>query len=218
MAKIAICEGGHSVCLKCKDQLKPAICPVCKEGFSRGRNYTLEDVVATTTFPCKYMGCTVKLYGKDMRNHELECQYRPESCILKFNGCNWKGTATKISNHIHQIHAEYIDKFNFCETHDVYVQFLFRFTHLFVLFDGQHDNLRNITGMFIPLRMNGNTQNEFKLRVECKSPKKKGYELTFSSPCIKRCSVSKIFNTDRITIDVDTYYRFKHCTFEINKI
>lgn len=224
IGKIALCEGGHSVCQKCKNQLNPAICPVCKEGFSRAGIYTLEDIIATTKFPCKHEDCDVKLEGKDMKNHELECPYRPKPCILSFDGCNWKGNATKISNHIYAVHADCISGY-WSKTGNILVRFRFYFEHLFVVFLKIDANSFHFTGMYIPLKVKGtNTQLEvpsattFKMTVTLIKPKKEGYELAFSSPCIERCPIHQIFDTDKITIGRDTYNKFKNHEIEIEKL
>lgn len=105
IAEISLCESGHSVCQKCKDQLNPARCPTCRRGFTTGRNYALEDIASTTPFPCKYKGCDVQLQGKDMKNHLLKCDFRTETCILSFDKCTWKGTRKEIREHILDVHS-----------------------------------------------------------------------------------------------------------------
>lgn len=204
MAEISLCETGHSVCQKCKNQLNPSICPVCKKGFSRARNYALEDIAATTMFSCKHDGCDVHLEGKDMKNHQLTCPYKPEACVLSFTGCTWKGSRTGISKHIYNHHGRFIKDFCACQGQDFHAQLLFQHGHLFAMFGRSIDNYFEYVGMYIPLEPKDTAPAAEEFTISFLMTTITNYKLEMTGPCIKRCNVEEIFNSHKIAFAVDS--------------
>lgn len=219
IANIALCASGHSVCQRCKNRLSSVKCPVCKGDFSHARNYTLEDIAATTTFPCKHEGCDVKLEGKQMKKHQWKCPNRFEPCIMSFDGCTWRGNRTKIRNHIYQVHSDAIDKRKLCARNKAHVEFIFAYGHLFVICWRERVFIfTNITAVFIPLTdHNVPSAAKFKLTVTLSNPTQEGYELMFSIPCVERCSFNEIYGIGMEICNV-TEENFRSYDREIKKI
>lgn len=199
--EIRQCNSGHNVCQKCVDKLKPKKCPICKEDFSRVRNYALEHIATLTKLPCKHEGCHAHLEVKYMKHHVVECPHRPEPCILSFDGCTWKGTRIEIHQHIQDCHHQYLNKCHQCKNVNLTVYILFEFEQLFVIFcKADSYNRECYAGVYIPLTSNTPpSAEEFQITV-VRSNATRLYKVEFSALCIQRCPINKIFNADQVII------------------
>lgn len=103
--QIMLCSTGHSLCAICKNYLPNQECPVCRSGFSGGRNYTLENIAAVFKFPCRNPGC----------DNENNCDYKIQVCILGTIGlvsCDWSGNYLELKKHMQDKHQEFINETN----------------------------------------------------------------------------------------------------------
>lgn len=105
LAKVLLCEKGHSVCEKCVKEMKVTQCPQCQANLTDSRNYQLEQLIdkikSHFTIPCSF-SCGLKVKLSDMEVHQMECQYRMVACELgQFykHGCKWKGKIFEIPAH-----------------------------------------------------------------------------------------------------------------------
>jgi len=76
LAPIYTCTSGHTTCGKCRSGFS---CGVCNEDLSNtGRNSTVEMIVASSSFWCKYLvdGCQATVLGSEYRHHVNECEFR----------------------------------------------------------------------------------------------------------------------------------------------
>lgn len=114
---ILICENGHSICKNCKNQLKT--CPICRAQFSSIRMTLVEQIMEATEFECKnvHSGCNARMLYKDIRNHEMSCEYRTVSCdIITFHNksslvCKEDVVLINFYRHIENCHKSCVVKF-----------------------------------------------------------------------------------------------------------
>ncbi|CAG7734651.1 unnamed protein product [Allacma fusca] len=89
LAPIYTCSKGHTICGKCRAELR---CGICQEDLSRTpRNVAIELIVASSSFWCKYLadGCSRILKGSEYRAHAEECEFRWIYCYEKdFRRCD----------------------------------------------------------------------------------------------------------------------------------
>ena len=82
---IFLCEKGHELCEKCRDQLKAQgkPCPVCQGKLTDARNWAVEKMLEKLPkTECKHEGCTFARSDTQwVKNHEeKECRLKPVKC------------------------------------------------------------------------------------------------------------------------------------------
>lgn len=75
------CVTGHSICVKCKEDVKE--CPACKKEIGNTQNFALAQLINYITYPCKHDRCTFTAKARDIKQHEATCVYGPFKCPLK---------------------------------------------------------------------------------------------------------------------------------------
>ena len=106
---IKMCENGHNICDSCGSQVLR--CSLCKGGFTKARNFTLERIASVVTYPCKNRenGCKMALKMENIICHNLECVYQSRDCpFRKLSGlnCPWTGILSAIKNHVKSEHGD----------------------------------------------------------------------------------------------------------------
>ncbi|CAG9857159.1 unnamed protein product [Phyllotreta striolata] len=152
LASIYLCATGHSICDRCKDNVKE--CPTCKSEILTKRNYNLEGVVSDFEFPCKYEKCSFVGKGAVMKEHQEKCNFIETDCPFKeLYGCEMKLLNMDLSGHIYKEHNEHwydggsiiSCPFSFAEGFTIYedVFYLKYFSKLFKLnFSFQNSSFR----------------------------------------------------------------------------
>lgn len=101
------CVAGHSICDKCKSEVKE--CPTCRSAIGNTRNFSLEKMMAHFNYPCKYReyGCDFTSVMEELRVHESDCSFGPYECPLKnYDNCSWKNRLNYLLPHIKSEHEE----------------------------------------------------------------------------------------------------------------
>jgi len=110
LAPIYTCSSGHSICGKCREELK---CGLCGEDLSNGRNKAVELIVASSSFWCKYMsdGCPEVVKGSEYRSHADVCDFRRIKCFeWEVNKC--KGEEIRFKDYFKHLKSQHeIDGF-----------------------------------------------------------------------------------------------------------
>ncbi|XP_014282821.1 uncharacterized protein [Halyomorpha halys] len=68
---VALCNGGHALCSKCKSSITS--CPLCRNPISSTRGLILDQIIETLLYPCYKLGCGSLLKRKDAETHDLNC-------------------------------------------------------------------------------------------------------------------------------------------------
>lgn len=89
-------ENVGNVCNKCFDSANMSGLP----------NPELEIVLNELKIPCKFFsgGCKQRILFKDLEEHQEKCKYHEKPCV--FGHCQWRGTASQISQHFLDKHNE----------------------------------------------------------------------------------------------------------------
>lgn len=100
------CNGGHSFCQGCRNQI--TTCPICKGTISDTRNFLLEDITSMIVYPCKYKryGCTHSAKADQIQQHQDTCINGPYRCIM--DDCSWEDRHTKFLEHLTDTHKDNI--------------------------------------------------------------------------------------------------------------
>lgn len=71
-----LCDNGHHLCPRCIKQV--TFCPYCRDCRPYWRHRSVEDLVATSTHPCRYSqdGCAVMLEAGEWYPHSDSCTFR----------------------------------------------------------------------------------------------------------------------------------------------
>lgn len=101
---IYMCNGGHSICSKCKPNLKK--CPTCTLAIGDLRNFSLETITGEAYFSCenKDVGCPERLKISDMQVHLKQCSFRKCACPRAHLDCTWKGSKLQRKLHVKDNH------------------------------------------------------------------------------------------------------------------
>ena len=113
------CANGHLICLPCSARLEQVSfsvestkvscsCPICRvslRNFSDGRGMQrcllAEKLAAEIPIRCKY--CEILRPRKMIDIHQrLRCTLRPVGCRYSWLGCDWKGIARELDDHLVQ--------------------------------------------------------------------------------------------------------------------
>lgn len=194
--EIVVCEEGHSTCWKCKKEgLNNGMCVICQKTFAVERNHTLEKVVATFKFPCKNQGCGKMLDAKNIYSHERSCEFGVYECVLYFTGCPWSGKLSELSKHIKSKHKEHTK--GFVSVNNVKTMVNFFKDDVFVIFNKHTDYSVTFAATYNGTKK---TPKDFKLRVAYVDQSEKGYELVATMPCIARCKLEEVFESDKFVL------------------
>nr|XP_022904046.1 uncharacterized protein LOC111416303 [Onthophagus taurus] len=100
--EISLCKTGHSVCIKCRKNLKR--CPLCLGSFSSARNYVVESISNLIDVPINYKSIYPK---RNDQNHICNsCNY---SCPFSNSHlCEWHGQYKDIIEHLRIEHINII--------------------------------------------------------------------------------------------------------------
>ncbi|CAG9087546.1 unnamed protein product [Plutella xylostella] len=109
-APIFQCKVGHSLCHTCTSNLRPPVCPICREDMTQMRNWQLEEILNKAQVPCpnKSRGCIYVTKTVDVEDHLKECIFRSMDCPLGvvFGKCSWNGQLKEMMDHFSQRHPE----------------------------------------------------------------------------------------------------------------
>lgn len=103
---IYLCKVGHSICIKCKSEVKQ--CPNCQAELTNTRNFDLENLLSKKFYHCSYQdnGCMeISIYDK-ITEHEKSCPCRPYNCPV--DGCGTVGTRPVITKHLSEMHSQLV--------------------------------------------------------------------------------------------------------------
>lgn len=192
--EIVICQNGHSTCKKCKDSTETS-CKICQQPFVVERNHTLEKVVAAFKYPCKNPGCGKLLEAKNIFEHERFCEFGVYECALYFTGCNWSGKLSELIKHVKNKHKEHTKAF--INTNNVKSIVHFHKDEVFIVFNKHTDYAVTYSATYNGLKKNA---KDFKVKVVFEDESDKGYELGVVMPCIPRCKVEDVFNSDKFIL------------------
>lgn len=81
LAPIYTCSSGHTICGRCRNEMR---CGICNEDMrNTSRNATVEMIVASSSFWCKYLadGCPAVVKGSEYRDHAASCEFRRLNCF-----------------------------------------------------------------------------------------------------------------------------------------
>ncbi|KAI4459005.1 e3 ubiquitin-protein ligase siah2 [Holotrichia oblita] len=100
------CNGGHSFCQTCRNQI--TTCPICKGTISDTRNFLLEDITSMIVYPCKYKkyGCKFSTKADQIQQHQNTCINGPYRCIM--DDCGWLDRHAKFLDHLSDTHKDNI--------------------------------------------------------------------------------------------------------------
>lgn len=199
---ITLCQQGHSTCKTCKDKIR-SHCPICKSVFAVQRNFTLEQVAAKLTYPCRNDGCKAILKANEVREHERYCEKIMYRCCIKHNDCPWSGKLNEIRPHIEQCHMENVEKWRSNGFAQIYVTF--NEENTFVVSFSQTHNISMYSGMYIGPSIDS---DDFILNVEFEDQTGKGYKLLGASPCIPLGSFEDVFEGNHITFGSEMLRHF----------
>lgn len=104
---IYLCLTGHSICNRCRPRLHQ--CPSCRSNFGNARNYALEALTNTVSYPCGYreLGCLTVLPLNKITKHESDCHLKPYNCpLMETYRCAWEGTLVSLSTHLNSDHKD----------------------------------------------------------------------------------------------------------------
>jgi E3 ubiquitin-protein ligase SIAH1 len=116
VSPILMCVKGHTICDICRPKIPE--CPTCRQKFSNTRNIPLEKLAREVKYPCSYqkLGCEEHFDHDTVREHQLRCHYRPQTCpaCQRLNvKCGWTGIYNDIKKHLMEKHRgecyEYVD-------------------------------------------------------------------------------------------------------------
>lgn len=196
VGKISLCNNGHNMCKKCKENLLELKCPVCKGYFINGRNYALENV-ANLTVQCKREGCSKKLQANLIWNSTHKCTFKKVQCPLPVNRCEWKGNFLSIKNHVIAQHNNDIGKWLVDDSNNKYFYFyLFYHRDLFIA----HYKLEGSEYLCAVMKMGFNNRfsaDHFTFNYEVGGS---GYKAKFAAPCIPRCPQDHVFRSEYVTV------------------
>lgn len=197
------CRNGHSLCDICCKKLKE--CPNCKGALEGARNYTLEDIVQTFYYPCKYEACKFSSKADQIRNHEKNCIYGPFKCPLKaIEDCQWEGPITQIYDHVRTSHYENLLEVEEINTfvdlqknedsdpdEEVYIiRYAYHLFMLHTLFTG--------SSFYWTMHTLGppETSKKFKFEIDICDTKKSNRRIYMKSPCSPPCNFTDCFDDD----------------------
>ena len=104
---VRLCKNRHSTCHDCHHQIvrtsQTARCPLCREEFAPDSCPVKEQLYLAMKVTCKFDGCTVKGFGREVIRHERRCTFRVRRCP----NCPWEGpqpllTPHYLINHVQQ--------------------------------------------------------------------------------------------------------------------
>ncbi|XP_023240758.1 E3 ubiquitin-protein ligase Siah1-like [Centruroides sculpturatus] len=100
------CTNGHIVCSRCREQIE--VCHSCREPLGYIRCFILEQLASTLTTPCsnQSLGCPKTLRTDTRHEHEQRCPFRPITCPLFDDHCNWNGRNSEFKSHLIQAHPQ----------------------------------------------------------------------------------------------------------------
>ncbi|CAH0550687.1 unnamed protein product [Brassicogethes aeneus] len=127
------CNSGHSICNKCRGNVRS--CPTCRGELGSVRNYGLESFTSNVKYPCKFKisGCKVTGAEGEIKKHEESCMVSIRKCPI----CPEFVNTNDISKHVEDKHRDCILKnkrykiqhYSKCHGYKVYDSKLFRISY-----------------------------------------------------------------------------------------
>jgi E3 ubiquitin-protein ligase SIAH1 len=109
---IKLCNNGHNICSKCRDQVD--CCPTCRTKFTDIRNVALESIARRQKYPCanRGSGCFDLFSIEHIAEHQAVCTYGPIICPLNKtrSRCSWEGVICDLEEHAKTAHPRSIEK------------------------------------------------------------------------------------------------------------
>lgn len=107
LGEILQCPTGHSFCKHCFQKLhrEGSPCMMCQKLLPAepARNFALELMAASISFPCKWEGCDFKDVPGKLQAHQRACKHRPYECVVA--GCEARLPEKDLEKHLEDEHG-----------------------------------------------------------------------------------------------------------------
>ncbi|KAJ3657040.1 hypothetical protein Zmor_016075 [Zophobas morio] len=96
---VRLCQNGHATCDDCHNKIDrtwhTTRCPLCRGDFRPDPCPVKEQLYYSMKVSCKFDGCKVKGYGREVVRHERRCILREVRC----SKCVWEGPHVWLPSH-----------------------------------------------------------------------------------------------------------------------
>ncbi|GAB2288899.1 hypothetical protein Dimus_023204 [Dionaea muscipula] len=190
------CGNGHIVCSSCCGQLQNK-CPSCCKPIARNnRCRGVEKVIESAKSYCCYAdyGCKALVSYYELHKHQKTCKYPPCSC--PFFDCLFRGSASKLSQHISLKHSVSVVRFSYNRIFPVSLKY--------TKWDTKSNNfIDNKNDMFIVLQEESDG-------VQFVVERHHGHKVNVK--CVEACPNKGRFSYDLIVRDESSSLRFQSST------